>query len=161
MFAISSLGFGRIYCEPGTKNRATARGVESMRRENECLNCGEVREMAAHGLCFKCYRRNDRANDRQFAGADRHNPGLRKEHKKLFRGFTGVMAGLSDLGVSKEDVLTIRRMLDPYVISIAEFLALAPDQDEIGGAVNSERQSSGVFTVHRTLTGDSEAGGES
>jgi hypothetical protein len=132
-----------------------------MRRENECLNCGEVREMAAHGLCFKCYRSQDRANDRQFAGVDRHNPGIRREHKKMFRGFTSVMAGLSDLGVQKSDVLTIRRMLDPYVAPIAEFLAPGPGLDEVEGAVNGEQKSGDVFTVHRALTGDSGAGGDS
>lgn len=132
-----------------------------MRRTDGCMNCGETREIAAHGLCFRCYRKNERADDRQFAGVDRHNPGIRREHKKMFRGFTSVMAGLSDLGVSKGDVLAIRRMLDPYVVSIAEFLALASDQDEVGGAVNSERQSGDLFTVHRTLTGNSEADSDS
>ncbi len=80
-----------------------------MRRTEGCLNCGEVREIAAHGLCFACYRRKDRASDRQLPSVDRHNPGVRREHKKLFRGFTNVMVGLSDLGASKDDVLTIRQ----------------------------------------------------
>jgi hypothetical protein len=108
------------------------------RRIDACLNCGETREMAAHGLCFKCYRREDRADDRKFALTDPHNPGLRKEHKKMLRGFTNVMAGLSDLGVQKDDVLKIRRMLDPYVALITEFLRPASDRKELEGAVNSE-----------------------
>jgi hypothetical protein len=112
--------------------------------------------MAAHGLCFTCYRKQERANDRQFAGADRHNPGIRREHKKMFRGFTGVMAGLSDLGVSKSDVLAIRRMLDPYVVAIAEFLAPASDKGEVEGIVNGEQKSSGVFTVHARVLPSSE-----
>lgn len=127
-----------------------------MRRENECLNCGEVREMAARGLCFKCYRSQDRANDRQFSMVDRHNPGLRKEHKKLFRGFTNVMAGLSDLGVQKSDVLTIRRLLDAYVAPIAEFLAQESRQAEIGSAVNGEQKSGEVFTVHARVLSSAE-----
>jgi hypothetical protein len=120
-----------------------------MRRTDGCMNCGEVREIAAHGLCFACYRRQERAEERRFAAVDRHNPGIRREHKKLFRGFTGVMGGLSDLGVSKSDVLTIRRMLDPYVAPIAEFLGPAPERAEVEGAMNGEQKSSGVFTVHR------------
>lgn len=128
-----------------------------MRRQDGCLNCGEVREIAAHGLCFKCYRSQDRANDRQFAGVDRHNPGLRKEHKKMFRGFTGVMAGLSDLGVSKTDVLAIRRMLDPYVVHIAEFLGPAPEHEEVEGGVNSERKPGDVFTVHASVLSSAKA----
>lgn len=132
-----------------------------MRRESECLNCGEVREMAARGLCFKCYRRNDRANDRQFAGVDRHNPGIRREHKKMFRGFTGVMAGLSDLGVSKSDVLTIRRMLDPYVAPIAEFLGPTSEREEVEGAVNSEPEYGDLFTVHGQVLPSADAGEKS
>jgi hypothetical protein len=132
-----------------------------MRRTEGCLNCGETREIAAHGLCFRCYRRNERADDRQFAMVDRHNPGLRKEHKKMFRGFTGVMAGLSDLGVSKSDVLAIRRMLDPYVVAIAEFLAPASDKGEVEGIVNGEPRPGDVFTGHRALSGDGGAGGDS
>jgi len=111
------------------------------RRIDACLNCGETREMAAHGLCFKCYRREDRADDRQFALVDPHNPGLGKEHKKTLRGFTNVMAGLSDLGVQKDDVLKIRRMLDPYVALITEFLGPASEREELDGAVNSEKPS--------------------
>jgi hypothetical protein len=121
-----------------------------MRREDSCINCGETREIAGHGLCFKCYRREDRAKDRQFASVDRHNPGIRREHKKIFRGFTNVMAGLSDLGVQRSDVLTIRQMLNPYVAPIAEFLGPA-SQHEGESAVNGEQKSSELFTVHRTL----------
>jgi hypothetical protein len=119
-----------------------------MRREDGCINCGEVREIAAHGLCFTCYRRQERADDRGFAAVDLHNPGIHREQKKLFRGFTAVMAGLSDLGVQKEDVLTIRRMLDPYVARIAEFLGPAFEHREVEGAVHGEQKSGDVFTVH-------------
>ena len=37
------------------------------------------------------------------------------------------MAGLSDLGVSRTDVLAIRRSLEPYLLPISSFLALAPE----------------------------------
>ena len=75
--------------------------MQGTRKVEGRLNCGEVREIAAHSLCFKCYRREDRAKEQKFAGTDRHNPGLRKEHKKMFRGFASAMGGLSDLGVAK------------------------------------------------------------
>jgi hypothetical protein len=85
-----------------------------MRKTATCLNCGEPREIAAYGLCFKCYRKQDRADDRKFAVVDRHSPAVRREHKKLFRGFTAVMIGLSDLEVQEKDVLVIRQLLEPY-----------------------------------------------
>jgi hypothetical protein len=119
-----------------------------MRRNDGCIGCGEVRELAAHGLCFKCYRREERTTDRPFAIVDRHNPGIRREHKKLFRGFTGVMVGLSDLGVAMSDVLAIRRILEPYTSPIAKFLALAPEQVQTQGKVNGEHNCQNLFTVH-------------
>jgi len=112
-----------------------------MRREDGCINCGEVREIAAHGLCFKCYRREDRAKERQLIGVDRHNPGIRREDKKMFRGFSSVMTDLSDLAVSRSDVLAIRRIIEPYLLPISSYPATPSQQDESDGAVNSEQQS--------------------
>jgi hypothetical protein len=101
--------------------------MQSRRKVEGCLNCGEVREIAAHGLCFKCYRREDRANERKFAS---------------------VMGGLSDLGVSRTDVLAIRRALEPYLLPISSLLALASESEEIPNAVNGEQKSGDRFTVH-------------
>jgi hypothetical protein len=67
----------------------------------------------------------------------------------MFRGFTGVMTGLSDLAVQKSDVLAIRRVLDPYVTLIAEFLG--PSSQEFEAPVNGEQKSGDLFTVHRAL----------
>jgi hypothetical protein len=121
-----------------------------MRRRNHCLNCGELRELAAHGLCFTCYRREDRARDREFASIDLHNPGIRREHQKLFRGFSGVMIGLSSLGVSKDDALEIRRIIAPYLGPIEKFLAPAPEREV--SEVNSERENEecSLFTEEPT-----------
>jgi hypothetical protein len=131
--------------------------MQGTRKVEGCLNCGEVREIAAHGLCFKCYRREDRAKDRDLSGTDRHNPGLRKEHKKMFRGFASVMAGLSDLCVSRSDVLAIRRSLEPYLLPISSFLALRPDDEENSSVVNSEQKSGVKFTVHTMLRNGEES----
>jgi hypothetical protein len=118
------------------------------RRRDRCINCGEFGNIAAHGLCYCCYRRDERVDDDRLAiTVDRHSPALRKEHKKLLRAFAAVMGGLSDLGVQRSEVLKIRQMLEPYLLLIGEYLAppLQPDQDE--GGVNSE-QSTEMFTVH-------------
>ena len=90
--------------------------MHSTRRLGSCMNCGEEREMAAFGLCFKCYRREDRAKDRMFAAVDRRNPRNPPGAQEISSGDSqGVMAGLSDLGVQKSDVLSIRRTLDPSI----------------------------------------------
>jgi hypothetical protein len=61
-----------------------------------CMNCREPRELAAHGLCFKCYRAEVREQQ-----VDRHNPALRKEHTRLLNGFAKLMGGLEAVKVSK------------------------------------------------------------
>jgi hypothetical protein len=66
------------------------------------------------------------------------------------------MVGLSDLGVSEADVLSVRRILEPYLVLVANFLALASDRDKVEGGVNSEQKSGEVFTVHRTLSSSAE-----
>ena len=66
----------------------------------------------------------------------------------MFRGFASVMGGLSDLGVSRTDVLAIRRSLEPYLLPISSFLALAPDDEENSSVVNGEQKSGDKFTVH-------------
>jgi len=117
-----------------------------------CINCGEIREIAGHHLCFKCYRRDERADDRKFGGVDRHNPGIRREHKKLFRGLTSMMVGLSDLGVSSPDVVRIRRIIDPYLTPIAKLLTPASASEDVGVEVNGEHESGIQFTVHKEPT---------
>lgn len=121
------------------------------RRLDACINCGETREIAAYGLCFKCYRREERADDRQFTGVDQHNPGIRKEHKKLLRSFTAVMVGLSDLGVGAGDVARIRQIIDPYLEPIAKFLVSAPPPATTEPPVNGEQKSEKTFTVPKHL----------
>ena len=121
--------------------------MNATRKIGSCINCAEIREMAAHGLCFRCYRKEEREDDSRFYVVDRPNPGIRKEHKQAFRGFTNVMVGLGELGVSHDDVLAIRRVLEPYLSLIANLLTLA-DENESQDLVNSEQASGEVFTVH-------------
>jgi len=115
-----------------------------MRKIEPCVECGEPREIAAHGLCFTCYRRKDRELHLGTAVVDRHSPALRREHKKMIRAFAAVMGGLSDLAVNKPDVLAIRKLLLPYLEPVADFLGVAPRSE---GPVNSEQRGY-QFTVH-------------
>lgn len=125
-----------------------------MRREDQCINCGEPREIASRGLCFKCYRRGERARDRPVP--NRHNLAIRKEHKKLFHGLTSVMTGMSELGVTKADVLEIRQIIEPYLAPIAEFLSL---KLETTGSepVNSVSNSCSPFTQTPDDSGSTQA----
>src|SRR5688572_20429506 len=107
--------------------------MSSRRPVGTCLNCGEPREMAAHGLCFTCYRaasREQASHDDRHAVADRHQAMLKKEAKRLLRGFNHVMNGLADLRVTEADVMTIRNLLNTYLEPITSVL--------VGRGVNSE-----------------------
>jgi hypothetical protein len=96
-----------------------------------CEKCGaENVQMATttRALCYKCYRAEERARERPIP--DRHNPGLRKEHKRIFKAFSQVMGGLTDLGVTRDDVLDVRNILQPYLKLIQEYLDVVSPKDE-------------------------------
>jgi hypothetical protein len=77
---------------------------------------------------------------------DAHDPGIRREHKKLFRGFTSLMVALSDLGVSNADVLRILQIVQPFLKPITKLLSPLPAPEGADVDVNSEQQV--LFTVH-------------
>jgi hypothetical protein len=107
-----------------------------MRRLDGCINCQEVREMAAHGLCFKCYRAAERAEDKDTV-LDRHTGAIQKERQRLFRAYSEVMVGLGKLSVNKHDVKAVIQILRPYLAPIAEMLR---DSGTKPDRVNSEQK---------------------
>ena len=94
----------------------------------QCAGCGEERELAGNGLCFRCYQQQRRADDVRYV--DRHNPSIRREHERLSRGFQRMVGMFADLRVGKEDVLAIRRRLQPYFGPIADILSPPRESDE-------------------------------
>jgi hypothetical protein len=118
-----------------------------MRRIGSCTKCGEPREMAAHGLCFRCYRTEARAGEGRLADVDRHSVAVRRERTKLFRGFLNVMVGLNELGVSEADVIVIRRMLEPCLTLVSKLLVPETEIRTRAADVNSERDFGAPFTV--------------
>lgn len=124
-----------------------------MRRVARCEICGEERELAtkAPARCFMCYRREERARARRVDRPiiDRHNPGPRREQKRLIRAFGLVMSGLADLAVSRHDLLAIRELLKPYLLPVTPFLAGHEDTDRSG--VNSEQRIVGVHCSRDAL----------
>lgn len=113
--------------------------ITMARKIVQCEGCGEERDLAGGGLCFRCYQRRRRADDSRYV--DRHNPSIRKEHEPLSRGFQRMVGMFADLRVGKEDVLYIRRRLQPYFGPIADILSPPRESDEAQGVVVSERAS--------------------
>jgi hypothetical protein len=92
------------------------------------MNCGETNDIAAHGMCYRCYRRWQREKERQQDGqrVDRHATGRHKRETKLLNGFATTMKGLTALGVSDTDRLKIRAMLEPYLAPVKHLLGGPP-----------------------------------
>jgi NMD protein affecting ribosome stability and mRNA decay len=139
-----------------------------MRKVESCRHCGEEREIAAHGLCFKCYRETERAIKRQPDAVeqrrvDRHNPAIRKDAQHIFSAYAQLMVSLGKLGVSKADVRSVVDIIRPYLTPIAEYLRHSGQLEQVNSeqapeAVHgsqgpqSEQSERGLvpFTVHKT-----------
>src|SRR5258708_6855841 len=103
------------------------------------LNCGEEREIAAHGLCFKCYRAKERALENPFAAADRNNQDKLKAIRKLRKCVNGIL-NFIDEGIQIFDPPTVelvRAAMKPYLVGLAAGLTPEPIP-EIPAVVNSE-----------------------
>ena len=82
--------------------------------------------MATKHLCFTCYRRAGRENDRRELARpfDRHSPAVRREHSRLLRGYTGLLKATSDMSIGAEDVQRILGIIAPYLEPVRPFLTL-------------------------------------
>jgi len=68
------------------------------------MNCKDEREIVAHGLCQKCYRRIDREIAAQI---DRHSGAINKERQRLFAAHAQLMSVFAKLGVSAADARVV------------------------------------------------------
>ncbi len=137
---------------------------DNQRKTAPCMNCGEEREIAAHGLCFTCYRREERAGDNPWAAADKHNRGALKTQRKLRKVVTTILNAVDEGAelLMDQDVAGIRSILRPYFMRMAEGLPEGKSRDDVnsehgsdvhvhtndeGLSVNSEHE----LEVHRSL----------
>lgn len=108
------------------------------------MNCEEVREIAAHGLCFKCYRRVERAAER--AENSIGNGWLLTDHKKAFTIVTRILTALSDCpAIEQSDRLKIQMILRPYLDKLADCFAPKAKRKPVNG-----EQKLAVHSVHST-----------
>jgi hypothetical protein len=110
-----------------------------MRRLDGCINCQEVREIAAHGLCFKCYRAEERAQKAtpDPVWARLGNGYLLREQKKALTVVTGILKAIVDCpAVEENDRKQIQNILRPYLDKLAE--CFAPKEKR--KPVNSEQK---------------------
>jgi hypothetical protein len=114
------------------------------RKVEICTDCGETREIAAQGLCFKCYRRQERVDP--WARPDQHSKQLRKAQRRTRKAIHTILNALDDLDdetlFPEEDATSIRRIIAPHWSAVGR--ALAPAQDP--PKVNSEHAEQKEFT---------------
>jgi hypothetical protein len=109
-----------------------------MRRLDSCINCGDEREIAAHGLCFKCYRAAARARKAtpDPVWARLGNGYLLREQKRALTVVTGILKTIADCpAVEENDRKQIQNILRPYLDKLAE--CFAPKREN-GKPVNGE-----------------------
>jgi hypothetical protein len=111
------------------------------RSTKACINCGETREVAAHGLCFKCYRQEERKlSDDLWAKPDQHAKDLAKVQRKTRKALMKMMDALEEIDtgrlVPQETVEQWRSLLCPEVARIA--LCLTKPQIELDDKQDGE-----------------------
>jgi hypothetical protein len=124
-----------------------------------CMNCGDNREIAAHGLCFKCYRQEERKlADELWAKPDANAKEVAKAQRKTRKALMKMMDALEELQTGKlvpeATVESWRVLLRPEVARIALCLGEAQvnkeheelrqsfveSADERSEAVNTEQE---------------------
>src|SRR5260370_13851053 len=111
-----------------------------MRRQDGCINCQEVREIAAHGLCFKCYRAEERARKAtpDPVWARLGNGYLLREQKRALTVVTGILKAIADCpAVEESDRKQIQNILRPYLDKLSECFAPKGEKDK---PVNGEQK---------------------
>jgi len=75
-----------------------------VRRLDSCINCGDEREITAHGLCFKCYRAEERARKAtpDPVWARLGNGYLLREQKRALTVVTGILKAIADCPAVEE-----------------------------------------------------------
>jgi len=99
------------------------------RRIDICQSCSEEAEMAAHGLCYSCYRKVERQAAYDKSG---WNPGDTRKQKRLARAHGKLIEALLDFGAGTHpNAERLVGILAAELLPLAEFL---------GTDVNSEQQ---------------------
>jgi len=114
-----------------------------------CTNCGEEREIAAHGLCFKCYRADER--DKQLSTetwmkSDKHSKDMRQAQKKTRKALMKMMDALEEIQAASlvpgSTIDEWRRLLQPEVARIAFSLATASEAPASPSGKKREKKKS-------------------
>jgi hypothetical protein len=115
-----------------------------MRKVDSCMNCGDEREIVAHGLCAKCYmvgrRAGERLDDPFGVSPDRINRRYIAERNKMLVNLTRIIKLVDETPcLSHEDQAAIKVTIQPYLVERAN--DLAPRKSEAELTVNTKSES--------------------
>ena len=96
------------------------------RKIDSCRFCKDVGEIAGDGLCYRCYRRLQRATKRKSgSGAD-----VRAEDKRLLRLYPATIINLMESGLTQEEILSVKKdHLDNCFSSVAVYLTMSSEEE--------------------------------
>lgn len=102
-----------------------------MRRIDNCMNCGDERELVSHGLCAGCYmkqrREAEKRDEPSWASPDRSERRYIAERNKMLINLTKIVKIVDETPcLSPEDGLAIKTVIRPYLLERAESLAPMP-----------------------------------
>jgi hypothetical protein len=111
-----------------------------MRKIDECRICGETREIWALGLCVNCYRNLER-QAKADRSVDRHSSPIRREHQRLFAGYSQAMIAFGKIGLGRKEIEAVVAVMRPFLEPIAHYL-------RDSGAESPCERNVAMFTVH-------------
>jgi hypothetical protein len=99
-----------------------------MRRTDKCINCGDERELVAHGFCAKCYmagrREAEKRDEPSWASPDRSERRYIAERNKMLVNLTKINKLVDETPcLSPEDAQAIKTVIRPYMLERVESLA--------------------------------------
>jgi len=93
---------------------------------DSCRFCKKEGQIAAHGLCFACYRQLERAITRK-RGAD---AAVQHDGRRRLRVYAATINHLVELGVPREGILQIKKdYLDACVTTVAAYLNMSTEEE--------------------------------
>jgi len=97
-----------------------------------CQSCSEEAEIAAHGLCYRCYRRVERQAAYDKSG---WNPGDTRRQKRLARAHGKMIEALLDFGAGTHpNAERLVKILAAELLPLAEFLGQDMGDEQQAGA---------------------------
>jgi hypothetical protein len=113
-----------------------------MRRIQRCMNCGDERDIVAHGLCSMCYQRRWREQqERELVLPDRSQRRYVAERNKDHGLLVGIVKLVDEAKcLSDQDRLIIKAIIQPHLLRHVMALAPPDGEDDSGLGGGSEVQ---------------------